>query len=124
MDDEPYRLNDRPSMRSGLRLLLAGAMIVGAGLVLQARGRSEVFQPRLALQSFPVRLGPWVARDIPMDKEVLDVLGPGDFLLRVYQPRDSGLPPVDLFIAYFAPSALVTPSTHPNTAFLELDGCR
>src|SRR5262249_3327462 len=39
--------------------------------------------------------------DIPMDKEVLDVLGPGEFLLRMYQPANGAEQPVDLFIAYF-----------------------
>jgi hypothetical protein len=75
----------------------------------------------------PARLGPWVATDTPMDKEVLDVLGPGDFLLRVYQRRDDTQPPVDLFIyssLTFPPSAPVTPSTRPSTALLELAGCQ
>jgi EpsI family protein len=35
-----------------------------------------------------------------MGKDVLDVLGPGDFLLREYQD-ESGAPPVGLFVAYF-----------------------
>lgn len=35
-----------------------------------------------------------------MSKDVLDVLGPGDFLLRNYEDGSNG-PPVGLFVAYF-----------------------
>jgi len=104
-------------------------MVVVTGLVLQARRRNEVFPQRLPLQSFPVRLGPWVATDIPMDKEVLDVLGPGDFLLRVYQQRVDSQPPIDLFIAYF-PSQRTGDTIHspkhclPGAGWLPVESTR
>lgn len=88
-------------MPSGLRFLLAAALIAVTGIMLQARGRNEVFPPRQPLQSFPARLPPWSATDVAMDKEVLDVLGPGDFLLRDYQPETGNEPEIGLFIAYF-----------------------
>jgi len=39
--------------------------------------------------------------DLSIAKDALDTLGPGDFLLRVYQNADQPEPPLDLFIAYF-----------------------
>jgi EpsI family protein len=86
-------------MGSTLRFFLAAALILSAAVFLQARGHREVFPPRLPLKSFPSQLGPWNGTEIPIDKEVLDVLGPGDFLLRAYQ--EEAQPYVDLFIAYF-----------------------
>jgi EpsI family protein len=70
-------------------------------LLLQARGRTEIIPSRLPLSSFPMQLGNWSARDIPLDRETLDILGPGDFLVRGYRDPSSELPYVDLFVAYF-----------------------
>ena len=88
-------------MPSALRFLLAAALIAATGIMLQARGRNEVFPPRQPLKSFPAQLGPWSASDIAMDKNVLQVLGPGDFLLRDYHPESNNQPEIGLFIAYF-----------------------
>ena len=82
------------------RFILAALLIAGAGVLLQARARSEVFPPRLPLKQFPQQLNGWTGSDVPIDQDVLNILGPGDFLLRVYQsPQQSQY--VDLFIAYF-----------------------
>src|SRR5580704_16042335 len=70
---------------STLRFVLAAGLIVAAAILLQARARSEVFPPRLPLQQFPQQLSGWSGTDVPIDKDVLNILGPGDFLLRVYQ---------------------------------------
>jgi len=86
---------------SGLRFLLAASLIALTAILLQARSRTEVIPARLPLGSFPAQLGTWSSQDIPLDKETLDVLGPGDFLVRGYRDPDSDLPYVDLFLAYF-----------------------
>jgi EpsI family protein len=87
------------------RFLAAALLIGSAALFLQAHSRSELFPSRLALASFPQQLDSWTGTDVPIDKEVLDVLGPGDFLLRTYtNPQaQAGTPQpnIDLFIAYF-----------------------
>jgi EpsI family protein len=94
-------------MSSGLlRFIAAAILISSAALFLQARSRNEVFPPRQPLNTFPDQLQSWSGTDIAIDKDVLDVLGPGDFLLRVYQNEDhqnedQPQPYVDLFIAYF-----------------------
>ena len=86
-----------------MRFLCAAVLIAAAAIFLQARTRSEVFPSRLPLKLFPQQLGTWTSTDIPIDKEVLDILGPGDFLLRLYQDADQQKPQpyIDLFIAYF-----------------------
>jgi EpsI family protein len=84
----------------GLRLGLATGLIVLTAILLQARGRTEIFPPRLPLRSFPMQLGPWKGVDRPLEKEVLDVLGPGEFIVRDYYTADNP-EPTNLYIAYF-----------------------
>jgi len=88
-------------MKSTSRFLLAALLIATAAIFLQARTRNETFPARLPLASFPRELGAWIGTDIPIEKDVLDVLGNGDFLLRVYQNQPAPQPDVDIFIAYF-----------------------
>lgn len=88
-------------MRAHPRFLIALVLLAGTALFLQARGRSEVFPPRLPLASFPEQVGNWTGTDVEIPKDVRDVLGPGDFLLRVYRSDDETKPYADLFIAYF-----------------------
>lgn len=92
-------------------LLLASTLFV-----LQSRGdvdRLTVSQP---LSQMPERIGNWTAQDVPLTEDTLEVLGKGDFLNRIYtsQPtaidpsagasvlRSATVPPVSLFIGYFA----------------------
>lgn len=83
------------------RFLCAAFLIVSAAIFLRARTRGEVFPPRLALENFPRQIGPWIGTDVTIDQDTLRVLGPGDFLLRVYSDAQRSLPYIDLFIAYF-----------------------
>ena len=82
------------------RFIVATLLILGAAILLQARARSEVYPPRLPLKQFPAQLGGWSGTDVAIEKDVLDVLGPGDFLVRIYQSQEK-TPYIDLFIAYF-----------------------
>jgi EpsI family protein len=87
-------------MKSQWRFWVAAALLAGTALLLHARDSSEVIPPRQQLAYFPATLGDWTSRDIPINQDVRDVLGPGDFLLREYHEPASGSY-VDLFIAYF-----------------------
>ena len=82
------------------RFILAAALIGLTSVLLQARGSNEVFPPRQPLESFPIQLGPWSGVERPLDKAVLDVLGPGDFIVRDYY-LGSDPQAVNLYIAYF-----------------------
>ena len=84
-----------------LRFALAAALIALTAILLQARGRTEGIPQHLPLSSFPAELGNWDSALIELDKETLEVLGPGDFMERVYQDPAGKLPAVDVFIAYF-----------------------
>ena len=84
-----------------LRFVLAVGLIALTAILLQARGRTEIIAPRTPLSSFPLQLGNWTGKDIPLDKDTLDVLGAGDFLVRGYRDPDGKLPYIDLFLAYF-----------------------
>lgn len=77
-------------------LVLLGATAV----LLRARNASEIIPARLSLQSFPRTFLGWSSIDVPLSEDVLEVLGPGDFLTRDYT-RDPKTPAVGLFIAYF-----------------------
>lgn len=83
------------------RFLCASVLIIATAVFLRAHSSREVFPPREPLQAFPQQLGGWTGMDLTMDKDTLQVLGPGDFLLRVYNRDDRSLPYLGLFIAYF-----------------------
>jgi len=88
-------------MRSQLQFALAAVLLAGTALFLHARSRNEVFPARAPLSSLPHELGGWVGSDVTIPKDILDILGPGEFLLRVYRNRSANNPYVNLFMAYF-----------------------
>ena len=88
-------------MNSSWRFLVAAALLSGTVLLMRARNSAEIIPPRKSLSTFPRTLNGWISDgEIPMSKEVLAVLGPGDFLLRGYQ-NTAASSYVNLFIAYF-----------------------
>ena len=88
-------------MRAHARFVAALLLLVGTALFLQARNRGEVFPPRKSLAQFPEQLDGWRGTDVEIGQDVRDILGPGDFMLRVYRAEDNRQPSTDLFIAYF-----------------------
>jgi EpsI family protein len=89
------------STRFDYRFLSVAALLLSTALLLETRSRKEVIAPHLPLSGFPRSFEAWTSKDVPIDQETLDILGPGDFLLRVYEDRAAQDLPVDLFIAYF-----------------------
>jgi len=88
-------------MSSHLRFALAATLLAATAILLQARNRNEILAPREPLASFPHQLADWEGSDATLSQDVLDVLGPGDFLLRVYQNTLAQQGSVSLFLAYF-----------------------
>jgi exosortase D (VPLPA-CTERM-specific) len=80
--------------------VLTIVLIAVTGVLLHARAGSEVFPARLELKNFPARLGDWTGNDVAIEKSVLDILRPSDYLLRVYEnaQRDNY---IDLFIPFY-----------------------
>ena len=87
-------------MRSNWRFLTIVILLASAGILLQARNTHEVIPARTSLSSFPHEFDSWKSRDISLDQQTLDVLGPGDFLQRRYT-QNTLHATLDLFIAYF-----------------------
>ena len=84
-----------------VRFVLAVLLIAAAAAFLQLHARDEIFAPRVPLSAFPRQLGPWSGNDVSLPEDVLEVLGPGDFLLRTYRNQEKPGVMVDLFLAYF-----------------------
>ncbi len=83
-----------------LRFFAAIMLLFAAAVFLEARRQAESVPLRRPLAEFPKNLGEWKGTDFPLGQDVLQVLGPGDFLARLYGGSVTA-PPVELFIAYF-----------------------
>jgi EpsI family protein len=83
-----------------LRFTLAAACIVACGIFLQFRATGEDALAHLPLDNFPRQIQGWQGSTIPIAPDIRAVLGPGQFLERLYR-RDDATSPVDLFVAYF-----------------------
>jgi EpsI family protein len=92
-------MSDR--VTSWRRFAFAAVLILLAEFFLQLRSRAEVVPPHKPLAEFPMQLGVWTGRDVPLPANFLAVLGPGDFLTRLYTQHSSSVPLMDLYIAFF-----------------------
>lgn len=100
-------------MRSPRFWTVVGLMIVTLGLLLH-RGDADNVPLSDPLGLMPVTIDGRTAQDIPLDPDVLTVLGKGDFLNRSYSITDpklaaeygakgpGGAYPIGVFIGYFA----------------------
>jgi EpsI family protein len=87
-------------MVSWPRFLPVAVLLAAAAVVLKARDQNEVLPAYGQLSSFPAQIGHRQGTDFTFTPGELDVLGPGQFLLRDYVSSQSQ-PPVNLFIAFF-----------------------
>ncbi len=88
-------------MKFNWRFAITAGLLAATAIFLQARGQREILPSREPLASLPYRLGNWAGTDVPMQPDVLEILGPGDFLQRFYENTTVSQPAVDLFLAYF-----------------------
>src|SRR5439155_16205973 len=111
------------------RFAVIVVLLAATALFLHARSRREVLPAREPLAAFPHQLGEWAGTDVEIQQEVLDVLGAGDLLLRVYQDSLRREPYVDLFLAYF-PSQRTGDTIHspkhclPGAGWLPVESSR
>lgn len=86
-----------------IRYWVVVCLLASTALVLHGRGDVDKVPSSEPISMMPRQIGPWSSRDEPIDDQVLQILGKGDFLNRVYEVRDgkSSVPPVGLFIGYF-----------------------
>jgi EpsI family protein len=88
-------------VKSNWRFAVTVVLLAITAIFLQARRRDEILPLREPLASMPYQLGEWAGVDVAMQQDVLEVLGPGDFLQRYYENRSLSQPYVDFFVAYF-----------------------
>jgi len=86
-------------MKTSFRFLLIVLLLAGTGAFLQARHKSEIVPQGEPVKNFPIQVGDWTGHEQSIDAEVLSVLGPGDFLSRIYS--HVGQPYIGLFLGYF-----------------------
>lgn len=91
---------------NSLRFWVVTVMMAAAAVVLHVRGDVDRVPPSQPLDQLPMQVGSLSGTEIPLDQEVLDVLGKGIFLNRIYRPAADASKlgaqvPVSLFIGYF-----------------------
>lgn len=82
------------------RFWTVALLLAGAVLLLHARGDSDLIPASAPLSQVSQVIDGWRGSDLPIDQETRDVLGPGDFLSRMYTQQGQTLP-IGLFIGYF-----------------------
>lgn len=88
-------------MRQSIRLVLSGAALLGALLVLQLRTTGEAVPIRRPLDAFPSAVGGWQARqDSLLQPEIVSVLKMDDYLMRRYV--DEAGRSLWLYVGYWA----------------------
>jgi len=85
---------------NGFRYLSVVALMFGGLLLLRTHDSAEIIPKGAPLSEVPYAIRGWTGRDLAIDPSSLKVLGPGEFLSRVYQ-QPGGTVPISLFIAYF-----------------------
>lgn len=83
-----------------IRFWTVVALLAGTALLLFARGNKDLIPVSEPLSLVPETIEGWSGRDLTIDQASLDVLGPGDFLSRVYG-QEGQAEPIGLFIGYF-----------------------
>jgi EpsI family protein len=89
-------------------------LLVATAFILYTRGDTDRVPASEPLSQMPQTIGIRTSYDVPMDDAVLEILGKGDFLNRVYVgtrpsvrpvsshvPPSQAVPPIGLFIGYF-----------------------
>jgi hypothetical protein len=104
------------SLRFGIASLLL--LVTAVGL----RSRKEIIPIHDPPSSIPSQIDGWKGTDRALDQETLDILGPGEFLVRDY--NSAGEPWVNLYIPYF-PTQKAGDTIHsPDPVCRVKDGCQ
>jgi EpsI family protein len=94
-----------------LKVVIMLGLVIATEAALTRRGSAETIVPHRQLSAMALNLGEWNGHDLALEPDVLEVLGPGDFLLRTYVGTSREAIPVQAFIAYF-PSQRVGDTMH------------
>lgn len=89
-----------PKNLSSVRLWITAGMLVSAFALLQTMSHGEATALRQPLRDLPYAIGPWSAKEQPVEDQVIQVLGVSDYTNRVYfEPAENA---VQLYIGYYA----------------------
>jgi exosortase D (VPLPA-CTERM-specific) len=83
------------------RFGVAAVLMLATAVGLQAHSHNENFPPRAALSSLPTQIDGWTGTDQQIDQQTLDILGPGEYLVRDYENVSQPQPAINLYVAYF-----------------------
>ncbi len=119
-------LEERPAgeirtKAGSLRFGIVAVPMLATAIGLQAHSSTEIVKHVGSLSS---QIGGWTGTDIPIDKQTLDILGPGEHLLRDTKTRASlNLGSISSFRS-FPRKGLAIPSIRRTTACRARDGFR
>lgn len=82
-----------------LRFVVIATMLSGTAILLHGRNSFEKIAASEPLSNIPYTMAGRTGIDQPIDAGALEVLGPGDFLSRLYSQASAV--PIGLFIGYF-----------------------
>src|SRR5689334_5643687 len=85
---------------SKARVIIVAILLLATAALLQARGRVETMPAFNDLETLPYTVAEWHGVAQRLEPDVLEVLGNGHFLSRLYTSPNAA--PVDLFIAYYS----------------------
>jgi EpsI family protein len=83
-----------------LRFWSVVVLLTGTALLLYTRGNNDLIPASEPLSQVPGTIAGWTGNDQPIDQEALNLLGPGDFLSRIYILNGQSLP-IGLYIGYW-----------------------
>jgi EpsI family protein len=101
VQQQPARVTGTNARTGSLRFVMAAAVMLITAAGLQARPRDEFVPAYPPLSSLPSQIDGWTGTDETIDQPTLDVLGPGEFLLRDYENQSMAQPFINLYVAYF-----------------------
>jgi exosortase D (VPLPA-CTERM-specific) len=103
-----------PTKAASLRFALVAVPMLATAIGLQTHSSTEVIPPHHPLSSLSSQIGGWKGTDEALDEQTLEILGPGEFLVRDYENASEPQPWINLYIAYF-PSQKAGDTIHsPN----------
>ena len=84
-----------------VRIAIVAVVLLSSALYLTHASQAEEIPPRQSLASFPMTLEGWAGRREPdFTRDVLDILGVDDYIVRSYFRKDSL--PTGLYVGYYA----------------------
>jgi len=80
------------------RLASVAALMLATAIGLRAASRPPDVKH---VGSLALQIGDWMGTDVPIPQKELDILGPGEYLMREYQNKNEIQPGINLYIPFF-----------------------